>query len=337
MTTYGHILPGAASIARWAQRVESLTPKARQRLRVLDWHRSHRENNSLTARHFGLTRYTIREWQRRFKQKGIIGLNDLSRRPKRLREPITDYRIVAEVVKLRKQYPAWSKYKIRALLVKQKMIISVSTVGRTLKRRGLIDQRISRKRRKSALYPKARFPRGLKISRPGDLIQMDTKYINLIGGRRIYQFTAIDVLTKRRVLRYYPSLSSRKGADFLSCCFKRFPFRIRAVQTDNGAEFLKEFIRLCQRKKLPHYFIMPKTPKQNTYVEVSHGADEREFYQQGVVCDDTKNMQAKLEKWEAVWNNIRPHEALNYLTPQEYFKKWQRGRLPTKDVITLQT
>lgn len=337
MTTYGHILPGAASIAHWAKKVESLTSKARHRLRVLDWHRVHNQNISLTARHFSLTRYTVREWQKRFKQRGIVGLNDLSRRPKRLRKPTTDYRIITEAIKLRKQYPAWSKYKIRALLVKQKMIVSASTVGRMLKRRGLIDQRISRKRRRSALYPKARYPRGLKISRPGDLIQMDTKYINLIGGKRIYQFTAIDVLTKRRALRYYSSLSSRNGADFLSWCFKRFPFLIRAVQTDNGAEFLKEFIRSCQKKNLLHYFIVPRTPKQNTYVEVSHGADEREFYQQGMICDDLKNMRVKLEKWEDVWNNIRPHEALNYLTPQEYFKKWQRGRLPTKDVITLQT
>jgi len=28
---------------------------------------------------------------------------------------------------------------------------------------------------------------------------------------------------------------------------------------------------------------------------------------------------------------------LNYLTPEAYYHKWQIGRLPTKDVITLQT
>lgn len=91
MTIYGTIIPGAISIARWANRVDSLTPKAKQRLKVLDWHRQHGKNVSLTARHFGLTRYTVREWQRRFNQKGIIGLNERSHRPKRLRQPTTHW------------------------------------------------------------------------------------------------------------------------------------------------------------------------------------------------------------------------------------------------------
>lgn len=83
------------------------------------------------------------------------------------------------------------------------------TVGRTLKRRGLIDKRISGKRSKSAKYPKTRYPRGMKISKPGDMIQTDTKYIILIGGRKYYQFTAIDVLSKKKVMRIYKTQSSK--------------------------------------------------------------------------------------------------------------------------------
>ena len=112
---------------------------------------------------------------------------------------------------------------------------------------------------------------------------------------------------------------------------------MRAVQTDNGAPFQKEFERLCRRLKLPHYFIYPRTPKQNTYVEISHGADKREFYLQGNVWQDRTVMRAKLKEWQNVWNTVRPHEALNYLTPKAYFLKWQSSRLPTKDTITLQT
>jgi Integrase core domain. len=48
-------------------------------------------------------------------------------------------------------------------------------------------------------------------------------------------------------------------------------------------------------------------------------------------------MQRKIKEWEYVWNNIRPHQALNYLTPSEYLLKVQNGRIPTKDIITLQT
>ena len=101
-------------------------------------------------------------------------------------------------------------------------------------------------------------------------------------------------------------------------------------------EPIEEIGKLCKEKGIPHYFIYPRTPKQNTYVENSHGSDEKEFYQQGNVCTDPLVMQTKIKSWQDIWNEIRPHEALNYLTPNEYLLKWQQGRLPTKDTITLQ-
>jgi len=266
----------------------------------------------------------------------LLGLNDKSHRPKNFRKPTTSWEIISEIVKLRKQYPAWSKYKIKSLLDRKEIKISVSTVGRILKRRGLIDKKISRKKSLSARSPKARFPRGMKISEAGDMVQMDTKYIMLIGGRKYYQFTAIDVLGKRKIMRLYRTQSSGNGALFLEECLRAFPFAVRAIQTDNGAPFQKYFDTLCQEKNLPHYYIYPRNPKQNSYVEISHGADEREFYQQGNICEDFEVMKKKLAEWEYIWNNIRPHQALNYMTPNEYLNKRQTSRLPTRDVITLQ-
>lgn len=337
MTIYGHTLPGASSLARWAYTMDNLSDKAKQRIKVIDWLRAHDNNISLTARHFGLDRETVRTWLKRFNQSGVLGLNDRSRRPKNTRRPITDWKTVEEIVRVRKEYPAWSKYKIQSILGRKDIIVSASTVGRVLKRKGLINAKVSRKRSRAAKHPRKRFPKGLKISAAGDMVQIDTKYVNLIGGRRIYQFTAIDVLSKKRLLRYYPSLSSKNGADFLRYCLRRFPFRVKAIQTDNGSEFLKYFDLLCQEMSIPHYFIYPRHPKQNTYVETSHLSDEREFYSQGAVGCDIKSMQERLERWEHVWNSIRPHEALGYLTPDEYLNRLQTVTLATKDVIILQT
>ncbi len=337
MTIYGTILPGAATIARSAVLVNALTERAKYKLKILDWQRAHGNSNSLTARHFGLGRMTLYRWSRRFKQYGVIGLNEESRKPKHLRQPTTSWNTVIRTVQLRKQYPAWSKYKLRVLLAREGIQVSASTVGRVLKRRELINKKISSQRRKAALRPKARFPHGLRISGAGDMVQMDTKHIMLPGGRKFYQFTAIDVLGKRKVMRVYPSESSRNGAQFLEECLLGFPFPIRAVQTDNGSTFQKEFDQLCQAKGIPHYFIYPRSPKQNTYVEISHEADKREFYQQGNVCSLLPVMQRKIKEWEDIWNNVRPHQALNYLTPSEYLFKVQNSRIPTKDVIVLQT
>ena len=337
MTIYGSVLPGAVSLANWVFRTSNISEKAKQRLKIVDWLRSHNKNISLAARHFGLDRETVRGWLKRFNQAGILGLNDKSHRPKNVRKPTTNWNTVNEIVKTRGEYPAWGKYKIGKILLRQNIIVSASTVGRVLKRKGLIDKKVSKKRSKAAKNPRKRFPRGFKISCAGDMVQMDTKHISLIGGKKIYQFTAIDVLTKRKVLRYYSSLASKNGADFLKRCLERFPFSIRAIQTDNGSEFLKYFDALCKELGLPHYFIYPRTPKQNTYVENSHLSDEKEFYLQGNIGYDIGSMQESLEKWEHTWNYVRPHEALDYLTPEEYLNKLRYTNLATKDVIILQT
>ena len=337
MTIYGTILSGARTIAWSSALTDKLTEKAKKRIKMLDWHKSHGENISLTARHFGIGRMTLHRWLVRFKKIGMIGLNELSTKPRNVRRPATAWPVVARIVSLRKQYPAWSKHKLAAILKRENLIVSESTVGRILKRKGLIDKRISKKKSKSALHPKARFPKGLKINCEGQMIQMDTKYIMLAGGHKFYQFTAIDVLGKRRVLRVYASQSSRNGALFLKECILSFPFPILAVQTDNGAPFQKEFDKLCKELNIPHYFTYPRSPKQNTYVEISHGADEREFYQQGNVCSILFEMQKSIKEWEYTWNNFRPHEALGQLTPEAYSQRLKIYGLPTKNVIVLQT
>ena len=336
MTIYGTILPGAISIARSAFLTDKLTEWAKYRLKILDWHRTRGANSSLAARHFGLGRMTLHRWLKRYKKFGVIGLNEYSRKPKNVRRPASPWPVIARVVELRKQYPAWSKHKLAAIVKREGCCVSESTVGRILKRKGLIDKKISAKRKRSALRPKARFPKGLRINQEGQMIQMDTKHIMLAGGHRFYQFTAIDVLGKRKVMRVYPSESSRNGVLFLKECLTSFPFLIQAVQTDNGAPWLKDFEKLCKELKLPHYFTYPRHPKQNTYVEISHGADEREFYQQGNICSILPVMQANIRDWENIWNNFRPHEALGQLTPYEYSQRIKIYGLPTKNVIVLQ-
>lgn len=336
MTIYGTLLPGARAIANSSALTDKLTEEAKRRMKILDWHKAHGKNTSLTARHFGIGRMTLFRWLKRVEKFGLLGLNESSKKPKNFRKPTTAWPVVARIVELRKQYPAWSKHKLAAILKREGLVVSESTVGRILKRKCLIDKKISKKKRKSALHPRLRFPRGLRIHGEGQMIQMDTKYIMLIGGAKFYQFTAIDVLSKQRVLRVYSSQSSRNGALFLKECLASFPFPILNVQTDNGAPFLKEFEMLCKKLHLPHYFIEPRKPKQNTYVEISHGADEREFYQNGKASSLLPVMRENMKEWESVWNMFRPHEALGQITPREFSQKIKLQGLPTKNVVILQ-
>src|SRR3989338_3903674 len=129
MTIYGSVLPGALRLANWAAKTD-LSPKAKRKLKVVDWLRKHNGNVSLASRHFGFGRETIITWRNNFNRFGMLSLNDKSHKPKYLRKSVTDWKIVDEIVKIRNQYPAWSKYKIKAILKRNHIIISTSTIGR---------------------------------------------------------------------------------------------------------------------------------------------------------------------------------------------------------------
>lgn len=331
MTTYGYILPKTGSLLRLAI---NLSPKAKHRLKVIDWHRANEQNQSLTCRHFGIGREALREWLKRFKECGIKGLEDKSHRPHEVRKRQIPLNIQDEVVKIRKSNPCYSKYKISVLLNHK---ASPSSVGRILKDKSLINHKVSAKKSKAAKYPKHRFPRDIVINYPGKLVQIDTKHLTEYRGRKFYQFTAIDVLTKLRVLWATTRISSAAAEKFLKLCLKEFPFMIENVQTDNGSEFHKHFDCLCKQLKLKHYYTDPYSPKQNSYVERSHLTDELEFYQQGNMRSSAELLQPLIKAWQNKYNNERPHQSLNYLTPMKYFQKFEQQGIPTKEYIPLQT
>lgn len=340
MTIYGTTIPGTAGIARLAHKTDNLSKRAKERLKIIDWHNAHGKNQSLTSRRFGIDREALREWLKRLKQSGPIGLNDKSHRPRNFRESKLKLEIKERILEIRKENQTWSKYIIAAIINNEgneELKTNPSAVGRYLKKKGLLNQKISKRNQRAATNPKKRFPRDLVIKQPGDMIQVDTKFLIGIGGIKLYQFTAIDVLTKIRVLSASSSLSSKQGASFLKLCINKFPFKIKAIQTDNGKEFMKYFDEACKKRKIPHYYIEPRNPKQNSYVERSHLTDEKEFYQQGNMRSTVTLLQPLIQTWEDKYNTIRPHQSLNYLTPMAYFNNFQKGRIPTKDFIPLQT
>lgn len=338
MQVYGTIMPFCRSIASSSFKTDNLTDKGKHRLKIIGWYVKHGRNVSLTARRFGYHRNTISHWVKRYNKKGVLGLNNLPKTPHSYPRKKVSTETVLKVVEIREQYPNFSKYKIRHILKNVHRIdVSYSTIGRILKRKGLINKKKSNKRRRASLRPKLRYRKGLKIKAPGDLIQMDTKFVTLVGGRQVYQFTAIDVLSKQRVLEMYASKSSRSGKRFMDECMTRFQFKIKAVQTDNGAEFHKEFHEYLVKLNIPHYYTYPRQPKQNSYVERSHRSDEIEFYSNGNKGCDIKVMRERLLEWEDTWNRVRPHEALDFLTPSQYLEKYFKDEKDNEKGIVLQT
>lgn len=305
--------------------IYDLSEDGAKRLKWLDYYNHHGRNARLTCRYFGISPRTFYKAKQRFEIYGYRGLNSKSRRPKRFRKSKIPLEVISEVVKIRDKYPAWSKYKIAVVLKRDKNInLSASSVGRILKKKGKIDENISKKKRKNALKPKTRIRIGeevFKLQEPGDLIQTDTKEYRYPWGEKKYQYSAIDCVSKLRVLRLYTTLSSRNGKGFLKEVIRFYPFKIKRIQSDNGSEFLGEFKKECEKVKIKHYFSYPDSPEQNAFIEAAHSTDEREFYRVKELPVDLEEARQSLKEWENVYNNIRPHQALGYLSPQEYFEK----------------
>jgi transposase InsO family protein len=192
-----------------------------------------------------------------------------------------------------------------------------------LKKRGLINPKETKRRVKAARSVRLRATRELKVADFGDLVQFDSKHFNLPWGDKRFQITAIDVLGKRKISRTYSHLSSRKARDFFLLVQEKFPFQIKRAQSDNGSEFAGEFDDLLQELGIPHYFIYPNCPKQNSCVERAIQTDLKEFYQNCNFADTIEEQNRLLEEWDETYNSYRPHQAIGYLTPDEFYQKRQ--------------
>lgn len=167
-----------------------------------------------------------------------------------------------------------------------------------------------------------RKPKGYKIQGPGDLVEIDTLGITLIPNEKRYQFSARDVVARYDGLRAYKSQSSIKAAHFLQYLQKKFPFKIKAIQIDGGSEFKKHFEEECKKRNLLLFVLPPSSPKLNGHVERSNRTHREEFYEVEEVDLVLEEYNRQLEKWEYVYNYIRPHQSLDYLTPNEYYQNW---------------
>ncbi|MEW6610647.1 MAG: integrase core domain-containing protein [Patescibacteria group bacterium] len=66
------------------------------------------------------------------------------------------------------------------------------------------------------------------------------------------------------------------------------------------------------------------TPTDNPRVERSHLSDDVEFYRQGNAYLPYAEQKCRLLAWERRYNEERPHQALGYLTPMEFYQLWKR-------------
>ena len=105
---------------------------------------------------------------------------------------------------------------------------------------------------------------------------------------------------------------------------KRFPFKIACENTDNGSENNGYFREQLQEEDVFHFYSNIGTPTDNPRVERSHLTDELEFYQKGGIKKTFEAQKQALAEWEHFYNYVRPHQALGYLTPMQFYELWKK-------------
>lgn len=276
---------------------------------------------------------TLKDWLAKYRKEGLVRLENRSTRPKSQPNE-TPIRIKERVLKLRREMNDECALKLKWDLAEEGISLHERTIGKILKIEGL-----TRKYRTRKQYP----PKPKTLLKPGELIEIDIKYVpDKINGMRYYQFTAIDCSSRWRFLKIYDQQTNVDALDFLGEVFKRFPYRIKAIKTDNGSIFtnrytgylksadpmnprLHPFDLECQRLGAIHYLIDPGKPAQNGHVERSHRSDQESFYEK-VSTKTVEELHYQAKLWNMYYNDLK-HCGLNGLTPnQVLYSKVQNVR-----------
>lgn len=334
---YGLIIPKANYITSLV-RQGTISKEAAKRLRWMDHYHRYR-NSRLTCRYYGISPQTFYRWKNRYDPYDLRTLESGSHRPYKVRQPETPVKVVERIQKLREQYPRWGRDKLAVLLMKEGIEISASTVGRVmnrLKARGLLREpenvrlaKLARKRRRKPRYA-VRMPKGYSIEAPGDLVQMDTLKLQLMSNDVRYHFSARDVVSRWDCARAFRRQTSFAAARFLEYLETKFPFKIKAIQIDGGSEFKKDFEEAIQERQILLFVIPPRSPKLNSYVERANRMYREEFYEVETIGHTMEEHNRQLERWGYTCNYVRPHQALDYLTPAEYHKLWLESQRPKR-------
>ncbi len=329
----GHVIgKGRAASRVLAAKIDDFEA-ARRRDAVARWRRAMGDGLSAqnAAHAVGVPRATLYRWEKR--------PEPASRRPKTPRKPQWSRELACAVEAARLDNPMWGKRKIAVLMRREGFGASVSTVGRILVRlvrRGvvlpvpLLRRRPEGRRFRLTMSQRyaRRLPKGRKPTKPGELVQIDTLFVNVRPDAAIKHFTAYDPVAKWTLGHVARSASARNAAALLDKLLAEAPFPVRGVQVDGGSEFMAEFEQACRNKGLELCVLPPRRPDINAAVERAQSAWRYEFYAAYDLPHRVDRLQAFVDAFAHRYNHHRPHQALGDLTPAQYLETLSRANHP---------
>jgi putative transposase len=284
------------------------------------------EKMAALCREFDVSRKTGYKIYQRYKNCGLEGLTDRSRRPYRQANQLP-LQIEKLIIQLKRKTPDWGAPKIREKLRRLHSDIptpAISTVHAVLDRHGLVKR--GRKRRYKA--------QGTALSKPtdpNDLWCADYKGEFMLADRRYcYPLTITDFAT--RYLLSCEALSTTQeiyAFTVFERVFKEFGLP-QAIRTDNGVPFASPHA-LFGLSKLSVWWlrlgirierIKPGHPQQNGRHERMHLTLKKEATKPA--AQNFLQQQAKFDDFIDCYNQERPHQALDMKYPAELYQRSAR-------------
>lgn len=267
------------------------------------------------CRRFGISTKTGYKWLKRFQEGFPDSLADRSRKPHSSPFRTSDD-IEAEVVRLRKQHPAWGGRKLHRRLADLGFtdVPACSTITDILHRHGLITLAASEQ-----AQPWQRF----EHDTPNALWQIDFKgYIETLAGR-CHPLTVLDDHSRFNVVLAACSRTDTTSVQtHLTHAFRRYGLPVR-INADNGAPWgsssepshgITQLTIWLIRLGIRISHSRPRHPQTNGKDERFHRTLKAEVLNGKPFANLNQAAQA-FDAWREVYNQQRPHEALGMATP----------------------
>ena len=305
---------------------EKLSVSAQLKLEwIIAYHTVFRENVKYTALHFGISRKTLHKYIKRFDEKDLPSLEEHSRAPETKRSWMVTPEEEKRIKVLRATHMTLGKRKLQ-VLYQQTYGKRISTwkIERVVRKHQLYPDKVQHVRILSHRHKNQGKKRIHQLRQEqsftqfGSLWHVDAIIIWWYGQRRII-FTAIDEVTRIAYARAYKTNTTGFATDFLKRLLILSNGTVSLIHSDNGSEFDGLFKQACEKLRISQVYSRAYTPKDNALLERFNRTVQEEWLQFSVQgLDDILLTNAELTDWLIYYNNVRPHQALDYKTPLQY-------------------
>lgn len=229
-------------------------------------------------------------------------------------EQAGDAVLVADLQALVKRHPGWGFWKYYHRLRKTGTVVNHKRLWRVYQAQNLQVGRRSTKRR----LPE-RVQRPLEVPpQPNICWSLDFMSDALTDGRRFRTLNVVEDWNREvlgMVIDF--SLPAARVVALLTDLVARYGTPTQ-VRVDNGPELISQVLQAwCAEKGVILHWIAPGKPTQNAYIERFNGSFRREFLNQ-YLFSNLRQVRQQCQQWQHDYNHLRPHEALNFLTPIEF-------------------